>query len=508
VFVKQIIRCGDAASGRVDENGMDRVTGPEAAADVRHARFQTLSHAGLRVNAGGRELLCDPWVIGSCYWRSWWNYPPVPRPLVDSLKPDFIYLTHLHWDHFQAPSLRLFPADTQVLVPYDRYERMVRDLHSIGMRNVREVRHGERVQLAPGLAIRSYHFSPFVTDSAVVIEAGDTVLVNANDAKLAGRPLRQLLADYPRVDFCFRSHSSANPRACFHVTDQPDVEVDDNEHYLRAFSLFIEKVKPRYAIPFASNSCLLHDDVYHLNPLVQTPLIVKEYFEAHAATRGLQTRLQIMVPGDCWDSRTGFHIQEQDWFTRREEHLEAYRARVQPTLERQRKIEARVKVPLSLVEKYFGALKRDTPSYLLGPLKGEEVLLVAQSERETGRFAVDLAGGKVRIPEPDETFDMRIEFPALILLHSMKLNMFGHAGISKRVNFYATAAKMPKLQRFNSILEWREAELLPLRANFTRRSARALMRRWREGLLYAKVLVELRRGYDLPTIEERQLEAA
>ena len=70
--------------------------------------FQILSHAGLRVVAGGRELVCDPWLVGSTYWRSWWNYPPVPRDLVDSLKPDFIYLTHLHWDHFQSASLRRF----------------------------------------------------------------------------------------------------------------------------------------------------------------------------------------------------------------------------------------------------------------------------------------------------------------------------------------------------------------------------------------------------------------
>ena len=91
----------------------------DAPADVG-VRFQTLSHAGLRVNAGGRELLCDPWLIGSCYWRSWWNYPPVPRELVDSLSPDFIYLTHLHWDHFQSASLRLFAPDTPVLVQIGR----------------------------------------------------------------------------------------------------------------------------------------------------------------------------------------------------------------------------------------------------------------------------------------------------------------------------------------------------------------------------------------------------
>src|SRR4051794_18696259 len=271
--------------------------------------FQTLSHAGLRVVASGKELVCDPWLVGSTYWRSWWNYPPVPAELVDSLAPDFIYLTHLHWDHFQSVSLKRFDRDTPVLVPYDRYERITRDLRKVGMRNVREIRHGERVELAPGFAVRSFHFAPFVTDSALAIEAEGVVLLNANDAKFAGAPLNQILKLYPRVDFCFRSHSSANPRACYHYLDSSDEHADDNEHYVRAFALFMARVKPRYAIPFASNSCLLHDEVFALNQFAQTPTLVAEYFERFARERGLDTRLQFMIPGDKWDSEKGFELQ-------------------------------------------------------------------------------------------------------------------------------------------------------------------------------------------------------
>ncbi|MEM7689148.1 MAG: hypothetical protein AAF291_09010 [Pseudomonadota bacterium] len=271
-------------------------------------KLQALSHAGLRINVGETELLCDPWVTGSCYWRSWWNYPPVPKDLVASLKPDFIYLTHLHWDHFQAPSLRLFPRDTTIVVPYDRYDRMRRDLKSVGFENLIELKNGERVELAPGLALRSFHINPTVTDSAVVIEAGDTVILNANDAKLAGGPLKQVKANYPKIDFAFRSHSSANGRVCINVTDDPQVVVDDNEHYVRAFSLFMQAMEPTYAVPFASNSCLLHDDVYQYNHLVQTPALVDAYFKDFARENGLATELKVMLPGDSWDSETGFDI--------------------------------------------------------------------------------------------------------------------------------------------------------------------------------------------------------
>jgi hypothetical protein len=160
------------------------------------------------------------------------------------------------------------------------------------------------------------------------------------------------------------------------------------------------------------------------------------------------------------------------------------------------------------VETFFGRLARETPRFLSRPLKGREVLIVAKSERETAHFAVDLRAGRVRIPAAEEEFEMRMEFPALILVHAIKLNMFGQAGISKRVNFYATKATMPALQRFNFILELKEAELLPLRKAISARSVRALLPRWREGLLYLRVLLDLRRGHDLPTIEERQLEFA
>lgn len=472
--------------------------------------FQTLSHAGLRVVAGSTELLCDPWLVGSTYWRSWWNYPPVPADLIASLRPDYIYLTHLHWDHFQSASLRRFSPDTQMLVPYDRYGRMVRDLGHIGMTNVRELRHGERVQLSPGFTLTSYHFAPLITDSAAVIEAEGVTIFNANDAKFAGAPLKQVLKRHPRIDFCLRSHSSANPRACYHTTDADDPSeiADDNERYIRAFSMFMAAVKPQYAIPFASNNCLLHDDVFHLNSLIQTPRKVAEYFERFARERRLPTTLQVMIPGDSWDSERGFTIQESDWFDNRPANLSAYRARVAGTLERQAKKEAQTSVSLRTVERFFSKLARNVPALLTAKLSGREVLLIARSGESRSSFAVDLqGGGRVReVPSAAfDEFDMRIEFPTVVLRQALAMNMFQHAGISKRVNYYATTAAMPKLKRFVAILEMAEAELFPLRSNVNRRAIRALLPRWREGLLYARVLLDLARGEDLPDLEEKYL---
>src|SRR5690349_4944213 len=82
-------------------------------------KMTILSHARLAIESSGRQLICYPWLIGSCYWRSWWNYPPVEPKLIASLRPDWIYLTHIHWDHFHGASLKLFSRDTPILIPFD-----------------------------------------------------------------------------------------------------------------------------------------------------------------------------------------------------------------------------------------------------------------------------------------------------------------------------------------------------------------------------------------------------
>lgn len=471
--------------------------------------FQTLSHAGMRVRAGGKELLFDPWVVGSVYWRSWWNYPPVPRDLVNDLKPDFIYLTHMHWDHFQAASLRLFPEDVQILIPYDRHGRMVKDLHDVGKTNIRELKHGERIELADGLAMRSFQFGPYVTDSAAVVEAEGRVLLNANDAKFAGGPLEHILSLYPEVDFCFRSHSSANARVCYHYLDAADEQVDDPEHYLRSFYLFMKRVKPRYAIPFASNSCHLHDDTWKYNPLVQTPILVRDYFRKHAAEDGLETDIEIMIPGDTWSEEEGFTLQEHDYFENRDAHLEAYRERVEPTLAKQRALEAKVQVSLSVMKKFFAKVKRECPFPLLRPLKGRKVLVISKSEgRGDNAFAVDMAAGEVeQVPlETAGDYTMRIEFPAIILLQAIKLNMFAQASISKRVQYYAMKADMPVLKKFVQVLDFKEAELWPVRNHFSARTIKSVLPRWRESLLYAGVVLDRARGRSYPEIEEKLLD--
>ena len=69
------------------------------------------SHSCLEFRLNKISILFDPWLIGSAYWRSWWNFPE-PTPFeslikeISSCEELYIYITHLHWDHFHGPTLR------------------------------------------------------------------------------------------------------------------------------------------------------------------------------------------------------------------------------------------------------------------------------------------------------------------------------------------------------------------------------------------------------------------
>ena len=453
-------------------------------------KMTILSHAGLLVESQGKQLVCDPWLVGSAYWRSWWNYPPVAPELIATLKPDWIYLTHIHWDHFHGASLKLFSRDTPILVPFDRYTRIRDDLAHIGFTNIVELRHARRHVLADGIVLTSYQFSPF-TDSAVVIEAEDTTILNANDAKFMGGPLDQILRRHPRIDFALRSHSSANPRSTFRYLDAPQEQTDDAEGYSRAFCAFMYRVRPRFAVPFASNHRHLHKDTWDYNRQITPPDVVARAFEIYQREHPFPTELKVMASGDSWDTASGFDITTSPWQTDRERQLAAYADSKRESLERTYAREARARIRDDVAQKYLLAIANATPYVLRMRFRGHPVLFdVRAGERRQG-FLVDLWSRTVTVVDPAtaDPMMMRVIIPTEVFKAALLLKMFGHAGISKRLRWQATKADMGRLDLFSGILSWYEAEAIPFRKLLNRRFAVAYLARWREVLLYARLCV-------------------
>jgi L-ascorbate metabolism protein UlaG (beta-lactamase superfamily) len=96
------------------------VSSPRLVEARRSSKRDFSLHGAKAMNIEITTPIVDPWLFGSAYWRSWWNYPPVDQERVRSLRADFVYLSHIHWDHFHGPSLHALGKDVRILIPEDR----------------------------------------------------------------------------------------------------------------------------------------------------------------------------------------------------------------------------------------------------------------------------------------------------------------------------------------------------------------------------------------------------
>ena len=78
--------------------------------------FQLHAHACLEIRYRGFTLLTDPWLAGPAFFGSWALWPP-PRVDTGKLRPDAIWISHEHSDHFHPQTLAQLPRETPVYLP-------------------------------------------------------------------------------------------------------------------------------------------------------------------------------------------------------------------------------------------------------------------------------------------------------------------------------------------------------------------------------------------------------
>lgn len=452
-------------------------------------KFTILSHAGLLVEHAGVRVVFDPWLLGSCYWRSWWNFPEPDPELIADLRADFVYLTHLHWDHFHGPSLkRLFGPKTRMLVPKVPTRRMVEDLRYLGFEDIVEIPHGTALALGQDLVLRSYQFGLGV-DSAAVVAGGGVTIFNCNDAKFFGLPLRQILRDFPRIDFLLRSHSSAGPIPyCIENYERLPAEAlaqsDSSDQFVRCAL----HVGARYAVPFASNHCFLHRETVRYNSTATTPEDVRRHYQEVTARTGTRSECMVMAPGSSWSDREGFRIRPFD-FAARADYIEKMLARHADKLADCYAQEDRLSADFAAFRDYFERMLSAIPGFIrrraLAPL-------VFQVRDFSGlRFwLVDPKRAVVAELPQSPAGHLAFELHAAVLRDCCRNRMFSVWSASKRLNIKLPhAAALADATRWLTILDLYELDTLPIARNFSARSLAVRLRRWREPVELAALLL-------------------
>ena len=449
--------------------------------------FTILSHAAMLVRSRGTSLITDPWLVGSTYWRSWWNYPKASDAWREVEDLDYIAITHMHWDHFHGPSLRQLPRSATVLIPDVYFTRMKDDIAEFGFKAVIELAHAKTVTLAPGLDVTSYQYG-LALDTTLVITDGTTTLMDMNDCKVTGWPLRHILNRHSTIDFVFRSHSSAAPYPlCVHAEDPDELRYRGIDDYLREFVDTARLTRVRYAVPFASNHCFLHKETWRFNSTVVSPLDVQRYFDKH---KPQGSECVVMVPGDSWSDQTGFQLQEQDFFTHREKHLAQYAADVAPILEKTYQREATVRLTFAAFETHFRDVMRSLPR--LARLIFKPVVAFNLSNRPSPYWVLDFDRRTIyETQDLPENLSFRIDVPEAVLKDCIQKRMFATWTPSKRLAVYLEKGHLRDLFVFLQFVDMHEYGYFPLRKMLRWRFVSRWAARYREIGQYVALLWRL-----------------
>jgi hypothetical protein len=258
--------------------------------------IETLGHAGLliRDDAGQPVLFTDPWITGSCYWRSWWlqNYPG--QDLMNELKRvSYCYITHEHPDHFHTASIRVLGPQVRLLCPDLPQEHIAKYLSGQGY-DISVVPPFQWKPLHPDVRILSIPL--FNDDSILLIDTPHAVIINLNDAKPRRRQLRQLGT---RLDgmaggkkrILLSSYSPASIVNSF-VRNTERISLRQKTDYVRYVADNCRIMNVDYFMPFASQVIYKRSDSAWANEFKVTFEDLQEHWDAgHTALLPPFTRL-------------------------------------------------------------------------------------------------------------------------------------------------------------------------------------------------------------------------
>jgi hypothetical protein len=281
-------------------------------------KIEYISHSCFVIETDESKLIIDPWFNGPCY-KNQWNL--FPKPVDLSMLPEVTHIavTHGHQDHLHPQSLKMLPANAQVYFPYLWTENAKKVFRRLGFKRVQELQSYKTVTIDPATKLT---FVANSLDGIVVIEHGDKVLVNLNDALNAHHKsiLKHFLSGikkrWPRIDFmlCGLGGAGYFPNTV-HYPGKDDRETGElREQFLvHQFCKIVEELKPKAVLPFTPGFALLSEKQQWINEVKFQRELLDEYYRKNF-DESSQVQFINMYPGDRltddnFEKRSPYHRQ-------------------------------------------------------------------------------------------------------------------------------------------------------------------------------------------------------
>lgn len=309
-------------------------------------RVTGTGHAGMRIDTPAGNILCDPWV-NPAFFASWFPFPDNSHLDWETLgRADYLYISHLHRDHFDAEHLRRFVSkQATVLLPDYPTSELEGELRELGFTSFVRTQSNEPVALGDGLTIMIQALtSPTdgpVGDSSLWVEHDGTRLLNQNDARPAD------LTEFAKLGHV-HAHLLQFSGAIWYpmVYESPPATRNALGKRKRSRQVdrtmrYIDDIEASWVFPIAGPPCFLDEELWAFNDLradEANTFIDQQVFIDIYHGRGHANGV-ILLPGSeaelTEDECTVRHpvCDVRQFFDHKEDHLLAYRERQRPVIE-------------------------------------------------------------------------------------------------------------------------------------------------------------------------------
>jgi UDP-MurNAc hydroxylase len=309
-------------------------------------RITGTGHASLRIDTAAGSILCDPWV-NPAYFASWFPFPDNSQLDWEHLGDcDYLYVSHLHRDHFDAEHLRRFVSKkATVLLPEYPTTELRDQLEDLGFTRFLETKTNEVVELDGGLkvmvqALTSPTDGP-IGDSSLWVEFEGVRMLNQNDARPTDLGI---FAELGHVHAHLLQFSGAIWYPMVYELPQAAKTAFGKQKRDRQFDRtfrYIDDLRASFVFPIAGPPCFLDEELWQFNDIFgdegnifpDQQVFIEEYAK-HGADNA-----HILLPGsvaelsadDCVMSHPVDDV--AGFFARKEEHLREYQKRQKPVIE-------------------------------------------------------------------------------------------------------------------------------------------------------------------------------
>jgi UDP-MurNAc hydroxylase len=251
--------------------------------------------------------LCDPWK-NPAYFGSWFVFPDNSDLNWDYYgQVDFLYVSHLHQDHFDPALLREHVSrQATVLLPDFPVDDLRTALERLGFTRFEVLQNGQAVEHGGlrllSLALVSPADGP-LGDSALAVDDGTAVIFNQNDSRPTDlEPLRS----FGTYDVHLLQYSGAIWWPWTYelpATAQRHFGEVKRANGLDRAMRYVKEIGARHVVPFAGPACFLDDDLFEFNDLSNDPAntfpdqtVFLDYLREHGIETG-----HLLTPGAVLD---------------------------------------------------------------------------------------------------------------------------------------------------------------------------------------------------------------